>query len=472
MIPIRLIDTAIAFLGFILFIGTFQATLTTFDPNVGGAASEGNIRVQLTSGFIYGSIFALMLFRMEKIVPFLGSNFILILFLMVPLLSVAWSVSPDATIRRGIALLGSSFFAIYLAFALPPERTLRILTTAYAVTAAASIAMVVVMPNYGTHQFGEYAGLWRGMFANKNQLGAASAMGTILLILCPKYSLNERILGWLFLALGLLLLVMSESRTAWVAMAAVALIVVPVRWISGRGLKTKFQAMIFAVLTIATAAGIIQFSGQILTFMGKDATLTGRTGVWEVAVERAMERPMLGYGFRAYWTPENKRRLKPTEDWSDGIGHAHNTYIDLLVELGFLGVISFFFILCMLTLRIVRRLASKNDVLNLWAVACIVFILVRGFAESTILQHSDIHWIYFVYFFMLLTPSRSPRRQQQPFMAGHHNLHNVHRKDDVRRLKAKDLLDRPLGPTGADHSLAGLHEDDARHQWLDRNSER
>ncbi len=468
MIPIRNIETVIAFLGFILFIGTLQATLTTFDPNAAGATSEGNLQIQLTTGFIYASIFALMLFKMERVTPFLGKNIILILFLLIPLFSVAWSVSPDATIRRGIALVGSSFFAIYLAFALPPERALRLLATAYAVTAIASMAMIFVMPVYGTHQFGEYAGLWRGMFANKNELGAAMAMGTILLLLCPKYSRNERLLSWFCLAISLLLLIKSESRTAWVAILAVGLVVMPVRWISGHGLKTKLRVTIFAMLGLSAAIGIASHSGQILEFMGKDATLTGRTGVWEVAFDRALERPILGYGFRAYWTPENKRRLKPTEDWSDGIGHAHNTYIDLMVELGLLGIFSFAALLIILIVRILRRLANTRDVINLWAVACTIFILVRGFAESTILQHADIHWIFFVYFFVLLNPST----QRQTSFASTQAPGPVGHQFDVRRMKAKDLIERDFGPVNMRRSSVGLQEDGTDQPWHKHDADR
>lgn len=401
MIPIRKIDSLIAFLGFVLFVGSLKATLTTFDPNIGGATSDGNIKLQLTSGFIYASIMALMLFKIERVMLFISKNIILLLFLLIPIFSVAWSVSPDATIRRAIALTGSSFFAIYIAFAIPPERVIRILTAVYVLTAIASLFVIFVLPTYGTHQFGEYAGLWRGVFSSKNELGATMAMAIILLLICPSDGNRERILQRFLIAFCLFLLFMSESRAAWVSLLAVGLIALPLRRMGGRGTKTVIQASVFAVIVVLSLGVATKYAEPLLELMGKDPTLTGRTGVWEVAIQRAMERPLLGYGYRAYWTPENKLRLKPTEDWSDGIGHAHNTYIDLMVELGLLGIVSFTLLLGILLYRIIHRMMTNNDFICIWAISSVIFILVRGMAEVTILQHADINWIYFIYFFAL-----------------------------------------------------------------------
>lgn len=458
MIPIYKIDSLILFIGSIIFIGSLEATLTTFNPSVGGASSDGNLNIQLTTGFIYASIFGLILIRLERFLPFFSKNLILMAFLFIPIISVAWSVSPDATLRRGIALIGSSFFAIYIAYAVPPERVLRILATAYALTAGASLILIVLLPVYGTHQFGEYAGLWRGVFSSKNELGATMAMGIILLFICPKNNITERLFCRFTIILCFLMLIMSESRTAWVSLVTVGIIAFALQQVSGRGIKTAFRTVIFAVIAVASIAGVAKYSEEILGLMGKDPTLTGRTGVWEVAIERAMERPLLGYGYRAYWTPENKKRLKPTEDWSDSIGHAHNTYIDLMVELGFLGIVAFMFIFSILIFRMAQRLMEHRDVINIWSISCISFIMIRGTTEATILQHADINWIYFVYFFALYTSLKQPSVRKQPAFFESTLPASQADVGSVLTMRAGDLVRKPQMQEKPEPLMPGLRD--------------
>lgn len=402
MIPVRKIDTLVLFLGIFLFTGAFDAMLTTFDPNIGGSDSAGNLKMQATSGMIYLIVFSLLFIRIEKFLKFSSRNLLIFLFLLIPVFSCFWSIAPETTLRRVIALLGTSFFGVYMAFAFPPDRVLRTLALIYALVAAASAFFIVALPNYGVHQIGEYAGVWRGVYAQKNEFGAAMAMAVLALILCPKYTRMELVLSRGAILLCFFFLVMSESRAAWLSLAIATFIAVPLHQISGRGTRSAIKGFGFVFAVVILGGLIFHYSEQILGLMGKDATLTGRTGVWELTLNQAMLKPILGYGYRAYWITDNKLRLQPTENWSDEIGHAHNTYVDMFAELGFLGIISFTILLCVMIWKFSIRITRHFDFINAWALSFVTFILVRGFAESTMLQHADINWVLFVYFFVLM----------------------------------------------------------------------
>jgi len=401
MIPLSKIDTFVAFTGLLLFVGTLEATMTSFDPTVGGASSAGNIKLQLSSGIIYLSIIFLILARIEKFIHFSKRNAIIIAFLLVPVFSIFWSIAPEVTARRGIALLGTSLFGMYLAFALSAERVIRILAVVYAITAVASLIVIVVLPTYGTHQYGEYVGLWRGLYAQKNEFGGTMAMAVIVIFLCPKYTLHERFLSRIAVLLCLFLMVMSESRAAWISFASVCVIALALRYASGRGVKTGIQIGLLVMISIIVGAILVKNMVPLLELIGKDPTLSGRTDVWGLALDRAADRPVLGYGYRAYWIEGNKIRLQPTEGWADYINHGHNTYLDLFVELGMLGIGVFLLTFGTLLIKMVYRIRNLNDYINIWGAASICFILIRGAAESTILQHADINWVLFVYFFAL-----------------------------------------------------------------------
>ena len=402
MIPLSKIDTLIAFFGLLLFVGTLDATMTSFDPTVGGASSAGNLNMQATSGIIYLSTFFLILCRIERFLYFSQKNLLILFFLLIPIFSVFWSIAPDVSARRGIALVGTSAFAMYLAFALSADRVLRILAVVYALTAVASLVVIVGLPAYGTHQFGEYAGVWRGLYAQKNEFGATMAMGAIVLFLCPTYSAKERLLVRMAIVLCLFLMIMSQSRAAWISFGCVCLAGFAVKRIAGGGAKTSVRVFVVLLVSAVIGGAILQNAAPLLEWMGKDPTLNGRTDVWSLAIDRAENRSLFGYGYRAYWIDGNKDRLQSYESWADNINHGHNTYLDLFVELGYFGLFAFALVLISLFLRMMRRVRKVNDYLSLWAVSSIVFIVVRGSAESTVLQHADINWVLFVYFFCLL----------------------------------------------------------------------
>lgn len=408
MIPIRKIDTLVAFLGLLIFVGGLEATMTSFDPTAGGATSTGNLRLQLTSGLIYLAIISLILARIEKFISYSQSNLVMIGFLLIPLFSVFWSIAPDVTARRGIALLGTSLFAMYLAFALPVERVIRILAVVYAITTIGSIIVIAALPAYGTHQFGEYVGLWRGLYAQKNTFGATMAMAAFVIFLCPKYTSRERLLGRIFVVLCLFLMLMSQSRAAWISFACVCVVAMAVWRASGRGPKTSVKIFLLTLSSIVVGVVIFKNAIPLLELIGKDPTLTGRTDVWALALDRAADRPVLGFGYRAYWIEGNKIRLMATESWADHINHGHNTYLDLFVELGYLGILGFVLILGTLLSKLFSRMRHEKDYVNIFAASIMAFILIRGAAESTILQHADINWVMFVYFSSLFAAYRKP----------------------------------------------------------------
>jgi len=96
-------------------------------------------------------------------------------------------------------------------------------------------------------------------------------------------------------------------------------------------------ALVGAVMA-ALNLGLLDF---VLGIFGKDSTLTGRTYLWEQGWEAAQQFPILGYGYAAYWVQgfAEAERLWAEFYITTRTGfHFHNTYIETLVELGFVGV--------------------------------------------------------------------------------------------------------------------------------------
>ena len=70
----------------------------------------------------------------------------------------------------------------------------------------------------------------------------------------------------------------------------------------------------------------------VLEMLGKDATLTGRTLLWETLFNIAMEKPVLGYGIGVFLRPEIMHNYTELFGWAAKT--SHNSYLDLLLGMG------------------------------------------------------------------------------------------------------------------------------------------
>ena len=78
-------------------------------------------------------------------------------------------------------------------------------------------------------------------------------------------------------------------------------------------------------------AGISYFK-EIMYLVGKDPTLTGRTTIWRAVVVAAMKRPLLGYGYKAFWTglQGESGNVLMSNGWS--FAQAHNGFLEVWLD--------------------------------------------------------------------------------------------------------------------------------------------
>jgi O-antigen ligase len=83
----------------------------------------------------------------------------------------------------------------------------------------------------------------------------------------------------------------------------------------------------------------------VVDTLNKDMTLTGRTDFWPIIVDKINQRPILGYGMAGFWQP-----WRGADDPGGGIivaktqfqpMHSHNGFLDLGLDLGWLGLAVF-----------------------------------------------------------------------------------------------------------------------------------
>jgi exopolysaccharide production protein ExoQ len=103
--------------------------------------------------------------------------------------------------------------------------------------------------------------------------------------------------------------------------------------------------------------------------------------MWEWADMAIEKRPMLGVGYQAYWQPGN---WGAEEIWShdlkiDKTGyHFHNTFLQVAVDLGYVGLLVLLATLATISVRIGSCLLfSRPDAEQIFAIAVFLFHLFR-----------------------------------------------------------------------------------------------
>lgn len=252
------------------------------------------------------------------------------------LLSALWSDSFATTLNAALALTLLVFTGFLIGVRLPLHLASRALLHSGAIMAVASVLMWWLYPAYGAHQAGDasqavHAGAWRGVYLHKNHFGPLCAIYLSAVLLASRRVLPSQAYRWGLAALLSFLIIRSWSASA-IALVPLALFLT---WLAVvLNLAEKLLAGTAAALGGMAA---VLSAGVLLAWLGRDATLTGRTGIWQTALEYIAKEPLTGYGYGsgvyAGFVVEVGRL--------HGVHDAHNGYLDLLLGAGAIGLALF-----------------------------------------------------------------------------------------------------------------------------------
>jgi O-antigen ligase len=154
-----------------------------------------------------------------------------------------------------------------------------------------------------------------------------------------KLGKNRRVLivNAIFFLTALRLLMMSDSATSRACLVLGCLVILILR---SSWAKANPQA-VTAAIPIAFLGGLIfdsifDISGAVAQFLGRDPTLTGRTGTWDLLL-RMHTNPLLGVGYQSFWMGDRLAGIWKSLDTAF-INEAHNGYLEMYLNLGIVGV--------------------------------------------------------------------------------------------------------------------------------------
>lgn len=303
-----------------------------------------------------------------------------------------WSIDPSMTGRRVIAMVISGSFAMYLGTTFHGHCLPRLLTHCAFIMGLLSILMVFAVPSIGVHQ-DVNAGMWRGIWYEKNQMGMVMAAGGTAAAAWAASEDRRWKTPLLTILLCFLLVLAARSKTSLLCiMLGVGM--VGALWTLKRGGPALAVAAVWMGV-VGGAAGWWLWtyeSAEILAALGKDPSLTGRTGIWDALFVKIAERPWTGYGYNAFWGLDSEPALWVRYQTGWVVPSAHNGWIDLLVQLGWPGAILVGTIMTSSYVLTLLRLPTAGLREGFWGIAYLSVYVLLTFSESVLLSAQSLPW--------------------------------------------------------------------------------
>jgi hypothetical protein len=142
-------EKALAIAGFLICFNTFQTIVSpgSFDR------TNGSALFQLLSGGVYVSAIVVLLARgiPDWAIRVVGRSWPLVALTLLPLISTIWSDAPGTSLRRAIALLLSSAFAVFLLVRFSPRAVFNLLVVAFAVHVGVGVLAAAAGPGIASN---------------------------------------------------------------------------------------------------------------------------------------------------------------------------------------------------------------------------------------------------------------------------------------------------------------------------------
>jgi O-antigen ligase len=394
----------------VLFLTTFLLiwlTASPFpdlsDPKLLEPNGDGNFIGQVLAILVTLALGAFVLVKRTHVVLKALTPILILTFLWFAC-SAALSLYPGLAARR-LVLAALTVFqaAVFLLVPRGRDHFSRLLAAGALIVLMLCYAGIIFLPELSIHQSTDLAepdlaGNWRGFFTHKNGAGAGMVVLVFIGIFVARTS--SSFLGALIIALAAIFLAFTESKSSIRLLPVVLGLGVLLTRL--RNPVAKFIAAISvpAIIAILTI-GSVEFD-SIHALVGawlSDPTFTGREEIWRFTLDHISERPVVGFGFQAFWgTPELVSNWSYLQSWGYRASDAHNGYLNIAVMTGLVGLaVSMIWIFVQPLRDHIRAPADRADPpLNMLFLQIWLFGLCLSGFESELFSGGSVLWFMMV----------------------------------------------------------------------------
>ncbi len=393
---------------FLLGVVYFSFEFTVRNPSVGGGADIQS----LTKGVLSLALAMVSLFTAFRKVFATPLLLLFFAYSVLAFLSAFYSPLLIIGVAAGITLIGVTVVTAKIGTGTEKDVLTywQVMYWASVLTCLLSFVVLAVAPSYARDLLDPSKYRFRGITGAANSLGPIMAIACVLAVLMYKRTASAMarrfhvVMFMLFLAA----LILTNSRSSIIGLVA---------GIGATGLVAGGLGVIglLAVLSVIVVVGsvmlypalqyaLLSWAAVLFSRTGDVSeltTFTGRQQIWEASWQLIANRPWGGYGMSSVGAVLSRSYF---DEWGNTVGTAHNSLLESLISVGWLGTLPLIAVVVICLWKLVRYVmvtapgaqrfrsdatpidASHRD-LALCACQCLLIMVVQGFSEKAFAGH-------------------------------------------------------------------------------------
>jgi len=314
----------------------------------------------------------------------INHNIWLFSFIILLLISSFWSISFKQTFEKSIWLIISTSFSYYLFLRFGFTKFLQIIFISLLFILAASLILIAIFPEKGIHLNELHYGAWRGIYFHKSGLGREMVLAGLigLYIIRKPYNL-------IFFLICSIIVYMTQSIISVFCMTLIITYYFGSIYIKKIKESRRYYFEVIIIILLLLLSVVVINYVVVLNLVNKDITFSGRVPIWLYAIYNIKLQPLLGYGYGVFWEYDI---FELYSTWD--IPHAHNHFLDVLLDVGIIGLVVFFIVLLSFFIKSYKVKSINPDLFDVIFLSVVALLLISS-SENSIHQPYNLLWIYF-----------------------------------------------------------------------------
>jgi exopolysaccharide production protein ExoQ len=331
-------------------------------------------------------------------------------------MSLFWSDFMGVALRRWIKAIGDLVMVlIVLTEADPLEAVSTLLRRCFYLIIPLSVITIKYYRPIGVVWNYLEKESWIGVTTHKNSLGQVAMISGVYFIWNIIRGRGKRLwVDFLLLIMTLWLLRgpdASSSKTSIVIFfVGLGLLLVLHLMRSNLTLTKRFTVIVIFLVTFSSLmipfATYSSLVSSTIEAIGRDKTLTDRSDLWADLFNIASLHPFVGVGYGSFWIGDLTHNLWEKHTWMPKQGH--NGYIDVYLELGWVGLVLLIGVI-VVAYKSILKMFEFNAGLGKLQLILLTMVLLNNITESSFLRGANNLWFVFLLSAVrVLAPSSLP----------------------------------------------------------------
>lgn len=312
---------------------------------------DGSPLDAIVFGLLLAAAVVVLIRRGRRALTFLTANWPILVYFFYCLVSVSWSYHPDVAFKRWIKAIGDLAMVLVIITDRQPVAALRRLFSRVGfLLLPVSVLLIKYYGDLGRAYAPPVGDLMNtGVTTHKNILGITVlviSLGTLWHVLSLLHTKSQPNRGRnllaqaTLLAIGIALFEMANCSTAIACFVLGGGLIFATHLRAIRRRPSRVHVLCLMILFVGGMAFLLGGAGDVAHALGRQSDLSGRTEIWSALISVA-PNSIVGAGFESFWTgPDVVKfwRSLPNYWHPETLNEAHNGYIEIYLNLGWVGV--------------------------------------------------------------------------------------------------------------------------------------